>query len=211
VRHGGRSLVAAGGVVVLLLVVTAVVLGVHASGVQDRATREALARAARQHAQLAAARERTLDAAHVTYLELVDLRSALDGIPDPATQTAAERSGEAAFWSQARQQSVRRLTGVGPTFDADLRTADPPWPALDRAGQASLVEITSAQGYLGELYAGPPDPQRWLDRAAMRSAVERDVRALVVAMVPVCVDAQPLDDALATDCYDIQVDLSRTG
>lgn len=203
---------------VLALLLCAVVLsGVQA---QRRAGRAADARAvataqaAHEQQLLVASRDQAIDAAHRTYVELTVLRSALQSVPDPASQGADQRRAAQAFWVAARAQSVQRLADVPQVVDADLATAHPRWPDLDRAIRDGLDEITTTQDYLGNLFArtsGAAGSGAWRDRLAMQARVIGTVRTLAKALGEVCVTGPLLDHEHASECVELLPDLPQPG
>jgi hypothetical protein len=200
---------------VLALLLTATVLSVvqtHRRDQRAAAARAATtAAAARQQQLVVASRDRAIDAAHRTYLELTVLRSALGSVPDPATQAPAQRREAQAFWTAARGQSAQRLTGVAQAYEADLATPHPRWPALDQAMRDGLDQVAVTQDYLGNLFARTPGSPAWRDRAAMQEAVAARVRTLAEAMGEVCVTSPTLDSEHVDECADIVRDLPKPG
>jgi hypothetical protein len=203
--------------VLALLLCAVVVSSVQA---QRRAERAAHARgvatvhAAQEQALLVTSRDRAIDAAHRTYLQLTILRSALQSVPDPASQGPDERRAAQAFWSSARAQSVQQLADVPGVVGADLATAPPRWPDLDRAVRDGLAEIETTQDYLGNLFArtsAGPGAAAWRDRLAMQARVIAKVRTLAKALGEVCVSGPALDSAHAAECVELLPDLPKPG
>jgi hypothetical protein len=199
---------------VLALLLGAVVL----SGVQTQRRAQqaadaralATAQAAHQQQLLVVARDRAIDAAHRTYLELTILRSALGSVPDPGTQAASERRAQQAFWATARAQSVQQLADVPQVVAADLATAQPRWPDLDRAVRDGLAQIAATQDYLGDLFtrtSGSPAAGAWRDRLAMQARLVAQAQTLAQALGEVCVTGPALDHEHAGECVAILPDL----
>jgi hypothetical protein len=205
---------------VVLSAVLALLLGATVLSHVQSHRREQRAAAARAAAGVAAAHEqqlivasrnRAIDAAHRTYVELTVLRSALESVPDPATQQPAERRTEQAFWTTARAQSVQRLASVPQAYEADLGTRHPRWPGLDRAMREGLETVTATRDYLGNMFDRAPGAPAWRDRQRMRAVVVDRVRTLAKAMGEVCVTEPALDSEHASECVELLPDLPKPG
>jgi hypothetical protein len=149
-----------------------------------------------------------LGAGHTVYMELATLRSALDGLQNPATMTTYERTSESQWWSGQADQVQARIGPAAIALNVDLHSAHSYAAGFDRAALAGVDQAALTRNYIRALYGQPASGPMWSDRVAMRAQVAQDIAALVSAMIPLC-QAAPNSGVLQANCTDLAPDLPR--